>query len=115
MIQEKGKRLADKAISSLQRSEVPAEESALLEGFIGDALAATNGMTPEEKLQACTENQLTLICLFALHLSEQNAKQRSWKDVIVRCRREILWLGLGLFFLLYFHPEIAGAFDALSK
>jgi len=110
-ISETNQRKADRALAVLRKSAVAPEEQALLEGYVADALATTNGLTPEEKLQACTENQLALICLFAIHVA--NPRPDSWKDVFISCKRELMWAAFGVCALLAFRPQLGALLDHL--
>lgn len=108
-ISEHNQRKADRAIRSVQDSNASNQEKELWEGYIEESLAATNGMTESQKIQSCTENQLTLICLLAEHLA--NPRPDSWKDVFIVCKRELMWLGFGITGLLAFRPQIAAVFS----
>ena len=94
-------------------SKLSADEKEDLADALQSSLEGTNGLTPEEKLQNVSESVFTLM---RLHVRARCASGiKSWKDVLVSCKRELLWALYGLFVLLFFHPEIAALLKGVAQ
>lgn len=105
MISEKNQRKLQLSKEELMTSKLSTQEKDDLLEALESSLEGTNGLTQDEKLQNVSESVFTLMRLFVRARCAVGAK--SWKDVLVNCKREIMWLGFALFGLLFFHPEIA--------
>lgn len=105
MISEKNQRKADITKDELMSSKLSADEKEDLAEVLQSSLDGTNGLTPEEKLQNVSESVFSLV---RLHIRGRcGASVKSWKDVLVSCKRELMWILFAFFGLLFFHPEIA--------
>ena len=91
-------------------SQLNADTKADLDEMLDSSLRTTNGLKPEEKLDAISDNLYQLTRLTCIHIAE-TPKTASWKDVIIKCRREITVIGLGAFALLAFRPQIAAVVE----
>jgi hypothetical protein len=87
-------------------SQLNADTKADLDEMLDSSLRTTNGLKPEEKLDAISDNLYQLTRLTCIHIAE-TPKTASWKDVIIKCRRELVILGLGVITLLVLRPQIA--------
>ncbi len=106
-VSEKILNRTDTAIQAIRDSHLaPGEKDDLIE-IVCDARDGTNGLSPEEKLQSNANNIFALVFLFIRAATAKPAPTDSWKDVIIKCRREMLILGLGALALLAFRPQIA--------
>jgi len=74
------------------------------------ACAGTNGLTTDDKLQACAENLANLTYLFIRDKLEGATAAGFWPGLfrlIDRCRWQITIIVLGAFALLAYRPQIA--------
>lgn len=91
-------------------SQLNADTKSDLDEMLDSSLRTTNGLPPEEKLDAISDNLYQLTRITCIHIAE-TPKTASWKDVIIKCRREITVIGLGAFALLAFRPQIAAVVE----
>ena len=80
------------------------------------ACAGTNGLTTDEKLQACAENLANLTYLFIRDKLEGAAARGFWPALfrlIERCRWQLTIIILGAYVLLGYRPQIVEALEAL--
>lgn len=111
MISEKNQRKLQLSKDELMSSKLSPDEKEDLADALESCLEGTNGLTPDEKLQNVSESVFTLM---RLHVRARCASGiKSWKDVLVICRRELMYLGFGLTALLLFRPEIAQVLGGL--
>ena len=74
-------------IREVSESNLDSETKSDLVEMIDGSKVATNGLTPEEKLQAVADNQFRMICALARSIvSAARPVARTWKDVIVECK-----------------------------
>lgn len=90
----------------IDRSQLNADTKADLDEMLDSSLRTTNGLKPEEKLDAMSDNLYQLTRITCIHIAEA-PRMTSWKDVIIKCRRELVILGLGVITLLVLRPQIA--------
>lgn len=109
-ISEKILNRTETAIRIVRDSRAPAGDQDDYIEMLCDARDLTNGLPPEEKLQATTELLASLVFLYVRQSVQQPERPATWKDVVIKCRREIgVIVSLGLFALVYVvkvHPEI---------
>lgn len=75
------------SIREITESALDSESKNDLIEMIEEAKTSTNGLTPEEKLQAVSENQFRMVrCLARSIVAAAKPAARSWKDVIVECK-----------------------------
>lgn len=75
------------SIREIEESALDSEEKNDLIEMIDEAKLTTNGLSPEEKLQAVADNQFRMIRALARSIvSQAKPRARSWKDVIVECK-----------------------------
>ena len=98
------------AIQAIRDSHLPAGEQDDLIEMVCDARDGTNGLSHDEKLQANADNIASLVFMFVRQAVARPERPATWKDVVIKCRREIgVIVCLGLFALVYVvkvHPEI---------
>jgi len=105
VISEKNQRKLQLSKEELLSSKLSPDEKEDLTDALESCLEGTNGLTPDEKLQNVSESVFTLM---RLHVRARCASGvKSWKDVLVNCKRELMWILFAFFGLLFFHPEIA--------
>ena len=114
-VSETNKRKHDYAVKALDESALPAALKEDLTEVLTRSLEATNGFTPEEKLQSCTENQFNLARLMVLQLVSQSKHPTNWKDVLISVKREAMYLGFAIAALLALRPQIALVVDHIIK
>ena len=95
-------------------SQLNADKKADLDEMLDSSLRTTNGLKPEEKLDAISDNLYQLTRLTCIHIAE-TPKTASWKDVIIKCRREITIIGLGIITLLVLRPQIADIVEHILR
>ena len=78
---------AQMSIREIADSNLDSESKNDLIEMVDEAKLSTNGLTPEEKLQAVSENQFRMVrCLARSIVSAAKPQVRTWKDVIVECK-----------------------------
>ncbi len=78
---------AQMSIREIADSNLDSESKNDLIEMVEEAKISTNGLTPEEKLQAVSENQFRMVrCLARSIVSSAKPNARTWKDVIVACK-----------------------------
>lgn len=105
MISDKDKQKVEIAKAELLKSNLSELEKEDLADALDRSLEGTNGLTQEQKIQNLSESVFSLVRLFVHARCSTGVK--SWKDVLVICRRELMYLGFGITGLLVFRPEIA--------
>lgn len=114
-VSEKILNRTDTSIKAVRDSHLDVgEQDDLIEMACG-ARDGTNGLDPEQKLQACAENIANLVFLFIRQAVRKPAPTDSWKDVIIKCRREITIIGLGIITLLVLRPQIADIVEHILR
>lgn len=95
-------------------SQLNADTKSDLDEMLDSSLRTTNGLPPEEKLDAISDNLYQLTRITCIHIAE-TPKTASWKDVIIKCRREITVIGLGIITLLVLRPQIADIVEHILR
>ena len=114
-VSEKILNRTDTSIKAVRDSHLDVgEQDDLIEMACG-ARDGTNGLNPEAKLQACAENIANLVFLFIRQAVRKPPPTDSWKDVIIKCRREITVIGLGIITLLVLRPQIADIVEHILR
>lgn len=119
-VSEKIMRKAESAIVSIRSSTLPMEMQDNLIEAIESTRETTNGLTPDEKLQATTENQFMIVRLLAMHMISANKDvKKTWKDVLVECKREfaivVVALAVIIGVLLWHEPKLADHIDPIAS
>ena len=114
------KRKADSAIVAVRNSTLPMEMQDNLIEAIESTRDTTNGFTQEEKLQLTTENQFMIVRLLTMHMINANKEaKKTWKDVLIECKREfaymIVALAIILGILFGIRPQLADHIDPITK
>lgn len=119
-VSEKIMRKAESAIVSIRSSTLPMEMQDNLIEAIESTKETTNGLSPDEKLQATTENQFMIVRLLAMHMISANKEiKKTWKDVLVECKREfaivVVALAVIIGVLLWHEPKLADHIDPIAS
>lgn len=117
MIQEKIKNHTAYTISKIDESKnVDDSDKLLFRELIQNCEAATNGLTPEEKLQKTSENLFYLTSLIVLEkCKKEESKLTGLYKMIVDCKWQIC-IVVGLICLsLIFRPELSSLITTLMK
>lgn len=116
MITPKMEEVSRLCIGQIEESSLDLEDKTQLIEQIRCSLDACNGVPEEQKIQALAENaHSTAVTLAKIMMMIKETKVDSWRDVVYRCRREIMWIAFGVCGLLIFHPEIAGLLRGLAE
>lgn len=111
-------RITDLLVKDIEGSNLTADEKNNLVTSLQGALASTNGLTQEEKLQSvCVSNFWGAVNLAKIQLAvlKGGKEVQSWKTVIVRCANQIL-AAIGILAVLFlFRPEVASVISAFAK
>lgn len=75
----------DLAKQFIDRSALNADTKADLDEMLDTSLRNTNGLPPEDKLDAIADNVYQLTRLTCIHIAEQPKPATTWKDVLARC------------------------------
>ena len=96
-------------IGELDKSPLPGALKEDLRTVIRQTADATNGMDAAEKQQALSQGLFDLARLMVYNMihDARKPKERTWKDVIVECRRSLCILAAIIACLLIIRPEIA--------
>ena len=96
-------------LDSLDKSAVDGALKEDVRRVVKRTLKATNGYTPEQKMQAVSQSLFDLSRLFAYTIihDAKRKPERSWKDTIVECKWAICVLAAIIAGLLILRPEIA--------
>lgn len=114
------KRKAESAVAAVRNSTLPMEMQDNLVEAIESTRDTTNGFTPEEKLQLTTENQFMIVRLLTMHMISANKEtKKTWKDVLIECKREValvsVVLAIILGILFGIRPQLADHIDPITK
>ena len=86
MTQEKFKQRAEAAVNRIKSAQIDADLQDSLVELVEDARIATNGLTPDEKIQAMSENQFSMAvllvqnCIACMQARKNEETSNSWKD-----------------------------------
>ena len=114
------KRKAESAVVAIRNSTLPMEMQDNLIEAIESTRDTTNGFSSEEKLQLTTENQFMIVRLLTMHMINANKEaKKTWKDVLIECKREfamvIVALAIILGTLFGIRPQLADHIDPITK
>lgn len=114
------KRKAESAVVAVRNSTLPMEMQDNLIEAIESTRDTTNGFTQEEKLQLTTENQFMIVRLLTMHMINANKEaKKSWKDVLIECKREfamvVVALAIILGILFGIRPQLADHIDPITS
>jgi hypothetical protein len=114
-ISELNRRKHDIAAKAVADSNLSASLKEDLTDALESTLEATNGLTPEEKLQSSTENQFTMTRLFAITLVNFSSRTASWRDVAIAYKWPLVIMFGFLCIALIFRPELAALVESVSR
>lgn len=111
-VSPKTESIAALTISELEKSAIEDSRKRNLIGMVTGAKEATNGLAPEAKLQAVSENQFYMVCTLAdISRDLATPRVRTWKDVFAERPWACVVGGLGSLLivcaLLAFRPQLA--------
>lgn len=106
---------ASVAIKTIQDSNRSPAEKDILTEMVADArAAATCDGSEDDQLGKLAVAISNMTFILVSHLTDSESR-RTWKDVIIQCRHEIV-LALGLLaILLALRPQIATALEAIFR
>ena len=116
MITKEHERKCRLLCEDIEKSNLDATaKEGLIEG-LESSKEALNGLTDQERIQATAANLFwtnsILARLYLKIFADRSAA--NWKDVAIECKWAIVALGLGLFALLAFHPELGQLIQRLA-
>lgn len=115
MISEKLQLKKNVTETVIKNSNLSLDEQTDLIDLLNDTLEGTNGLTEKEKLQNVSVSIFNLTRIFCNSIIQNHKKTTTWKDVIVLCKNQIMWLGFGLVVLLALRPEISAVIEHMCK
>lgn len=105
-------------IDRIEKSELDVDDKTQLIEQLKCSKEACNGMNPEQKIQALSENGFAVsVILSKIMMMIKERKPMTWKEVIVKVIdswKFVIIVGMATF-LLYFHPEIANLLTSFAK
>lgn len=108
MTQEKFRQRAAATVERIKAAPIDADLQDALVELVEDARIATNGLTPDEKIQLMSENQFSMAvllvqtCLASLSRDDSDG----WRGLIVKCRREIAIIAVVALGILVLRPQL---------
>lgn len=75
----------DLAKQFIDASPLNADTKSDLDELLDASLRTTNGLQPDEKLDAIADNLYQLTRLTCIHIAEKPKPAATWKDVLIRC------------------------------
>ena len=101
-------------LDTLDKSPVSGAFKEDLRRVLNRNLAATNGYTIEQKVQAIAQGlfDLTRLFIYSTIHDSKRPRERSWKDTIVECRWALCVLAAIVAALLVIQPDIAWSIPA---
>lgn len=110
MTQEKFRQRAAATVERIKAAPIDADLQDALVELVEDARIATNGLTPDEKIQVMSENQFSMAVLLVqtclASLSREDVAGTGWRGLIVKCRREITIIAVFVIGLLVLRPQL---------
>lgn len=113
-VSESNRRKHDFAVAAIAESNLSAALKEDLTEVVTSSMEATNGLTPEQKLQSCTENQFNMARLLALFIVGQGRRATNWKDVVLGVKWPLVIAFSVLCALLLFRPELGALVDSIT-
>ena len=113
-VTETNRRKHDYAVNEIANSSLSAALKEDLTDVVSSSLEATNGLSSDEKLQSCTENQFNMARLLALFIVGQGRRVTSWKDVLMSFKWPIVIMFTVLCVALILKPELASLVESLA-
>ena len=116
MITERLQKQKDRTEAMIEASSLGQEEKDDYIDLLTLSLAGTNGLSSDQKLQNVSEVNFGLVRLFCQHIVDSKKDSaKSWRETIVKCKRELMWFGLGVIALLMLHPQIVQIVKEFTK
>lgn len=113
-VSDDNRRKRDYAVGEIASSNLSAALKEDLSDVVSRAMETTNGLTQEQKLQACTENQFDMARLLALFIVGQGRRVTSWKDVAIAFKWPLVLMFGSLCVTLILKPELAALVESLA-
>ncbi len=102
----------------IDASQLNADTKADLDEMLDSSLRTTNGLKPDEKLDAIADNLYQLTRLTCIHIAEKPTAT-SWKDVLIRCSwQAVVVVAItvpSITFLFIYQPQLAAILEHLIK
>ena len=108
----------DLAKQFIDASQLNADTKADLDEMLDSSLRTTNGLKPEEKLDAISDNLYQLTRITCIHIAEAPTAT-SWKDVLIRCSwQTVVVVAItvpSVVALFIYQPQLAAILEHLIK
>lgn len=114
-VSELNQRKHDLVVKAVAESNLSTSLKEDLTDSLAKSLETTNGLSQDEKLQACTENQFTLTRLFAITLVQLGSRAASWRDVAIAYKWPLVIMFGFLCLALMLRPELAALVESISN
>lgn len=116
MITDRYQKQKDRTEAMIEASSLGQEEKDDYIDLLTLSLQGTNGLSSDQKLQNVSEVNFGLVRLFCQHIVDsKKADAKSWREVIVKCKRELMWLSFGIVALLMVHPQIVKIVEEFTR
>ncbi len=115
-VPEKIQNRTNAVIKEINDSKLPFAEKDDLREIIVRAAEGSNGLTPDDKIQATAENLANLTYLFTRHMLTMTPPPTGWKDVIIACKWPLVIITGIIAVMLILQPQLATVIDhAVAK
>ena len=102
----------------IDASQLNADTKSDLDEMLDSSLRTTNGLKPEEKLDAIADNLYQLTRLTCIHIAEK-PQPATWKDVLIRCSwQTVVVVAItvpSITFLFVYQPQLAAILEHFIK
>lgn len=114
-VSPKTEAMARYTVQELDKSSMPDERKRALAGMVDAAREATNGLSPEDKLQAVSENQFYMVCtLVDISRDLSLPRAATWKEVALAYKWPLVIMFAILCVALVFRPELSDLVRAVA-
>ena len=108
----------DLAKQFIDASQLNADTKADLDEMLDSSLRTTNGLKPEEKLDAISDNLYQLTRITCIHIAEK-PQPTTWKDVLIKCSwQAVVVVAItvpSVVALFIYQPQLAAILEHLIK
>jgi len=113
-IDDTNRRKRDYTVEAIVASDHSPALKEDLTDILDKTLEGTNGFSPEEKLQRCTENMFNLARLIVLDIVSRGRRVTSWKDVAIAFKWPLVLMFGALCVTLILKPELAALVESIA-
>lgn len=108
----------DLAKQFIDASQLNADTKSDLDEMLDSSLRTTNGLKPEEKLDAISDNLYQLTRITCIHIAEK-PQPATWKDVLIKCSwQAVVVVAItvpSVVALFIYQPQLAAILEHLIK